>query len=116
MTNGRSSQRFPLELPIKIRRAAATTVAGSEYIGATANLSASGVLLRTEAEFEPEFEAGFAPDTEVEFEIVFPAMDGFTNSVLLKCEGRVVRRENGMAGDVVGRGIACVIDCYRLVR
>lgn len=112
MTSGRSSERFVLELPIKIRRAAATTVAGSEYTGATANLSASGVLLRTESEFESEFE----PESEVEFEIVLPALEGFASSVLVQCEGRVVRREGGRAGNAAVRGIACVIDRYRFVR
>jgi hypothetical protein len=99
----RTGKRFPLELPIKIRKGEA----GGDANGVTGNLSAAGVYIRADASLEI--------GSPVEFEITLPPeMTGGPENVTIQCKGRVVRADESGGGR--GRGVACVIDSYEFVR
>jgi hypothetical protein len=103
----RTGKRFPLTL--------ATTIRGgkkSAKKGTTSDLSAAGVFIMADADFEV--------GTKVEFDITLPAaMIGANKDVEVRCQGRVVR-----ASDEAGKrkkpaskgGVACVIDNYEFIR
>jgi PilZ domain-containing protein len=78
-TDARSSQRFPIKLPITVR-----TKDSRELFAETANISAGGVLFYTNVEL--------GEGTEIFFRIVLPAgVVGTETDVLVNCTGRVVR-------------------------
>ncbi len=86
MSEARTGKRFPLELPIKIHRAEES----SEHSGITGNLSAAGVYIRADANLEI--------GSNVEFEISLPPeVTGAKEPVMVKCIGRVVRRDEPTA-------------------
>jgi hypothetical protein len=72
--------RFPMDVPLRYRRAGATV--WSE--GRTLNISASGVLFQAE---KPLLE----PHTAVELLLLFSALDGDHRPADVRCEGRIVR-------------------------
>lgn len=107
MSEARTGKRFPLELPIKIHRAEES----GEHAGVTGNLSAAGVYIRGDANLEI--------GSNVEFEISLPPeVTGAKEPVMVKCSGRVVRRDEPTAGGKSSdtHGVACVIDSYDFVR
>jgi hypothetical protein len=78
----RCSVRFPLALPIKIITEA------REYDATTENISASGVLFRSDEDL--------GVDSKVEFLLKMPAaIIGTEVDVTLHCIGRVVRSYEG---------------------
>lgn len=94
-----SAVRFPLRLRARI------TAAGAEHILETENISANGVLFKTELEMPV--------GSPVDFEISLPSdVVGADADVRLDGRGRVVRNcnENGT------RGLGVVIDEYRIER
>ena len=109
MAETRTGTRFPLTL--------ATTIRGGKKIakkGTTSDLSAAGVFIMADADFEV--------GTKVEFDITLPAaMIGANKDVEVRCQGRVIR-----ASDEPGKkktkkpagkgGVACVIDNYEFIR
>lgn len=98
VSEARTGKRFPLELPIKIH--------GVDQGSVTGNMSAAGVYIRG----NPALDIG----SNVEFEIALPPeLTGGTESVVVQCKGRVVRKDAG-AGEA--HGVACVIDSYDFVR
>lgn len=107
MPDTRTSKRFPLKL--------ATTIKGkkAKLKGTTADLSAAGVFILADAEFEV--------GSDVEFDIVLPsAMIGAKNDVEVRCKGRVIRK--GASSKARSKkkgskdGVACVIDSYKFIR
>ncbi len=107
MSEARTGKRFPLELPIKIHAAEEN----AEHTGVTGNLSAAGVYIRADANLEM--------GSNVEFEISLPPeVTGAKEPVMVKCKGRVVRRDEpgGGAKASAAHGVACVIDSYDFVR
>ncbi len=95
----RSSVRFPLHLPLKLRSEA------REQVAETHDISSGGVM------FHAEFEVPVG--TSIEFTIAMPAkIIGSNKDVLVNCVGRVVRCFP--RGDL--REVAAVIDEYRFVR
>ena len=79
ITESRSSQRFPIKLPITVR-----TKDSREQFAQTANISAGGVLFHTNVPL--------SVGTEIFFRIVLPAgVVGTETDVLVNCTGRVVR-------------------------
>lgn len=107
MSEARTGKRFPLELPIKIHRAEES----GDHAGITGNLSAAGVYIRADANLEI--------GSNVEFEISLPPeVTGAKEPVMVKCSGRVVRRDEPTSGGKSpdAHGVACVIDSYDFVR
>ncbi|HWZ44744.1 MAG TPA: PilZ domain-containing protein [Candidatus Saccharimonadales bacterium] len=111
MSEARTGKRFPLELPIRLRRKTGTSVGA----GKTADLSASGVYIQVNTDL--------AVGTSIEFDITLPAIIlGTPGDVEVRCTGRVVRNENDVQGAKGEKkkkkknGVACVIDQYQFIR
>lgn len=95
----RNAVRFPLHLPVTLRTAT------EEHRAQTIDISAGGILFRTETEVE----VGAA----VEFTVAMPGdVLGSDRDVLVKCRGRVVR----CSEESSGRSVAVVIDEYKFER
>jgi hypothetical protein len=78
----RCAVRFPLSLPIRV------ITDGGEYDATTENISASGVLFRSDHDL--------GVDRRVEFLLKMPAaVIGTEIDVTLRCYGRVVRSYQG---------------------
>jgi hypothetical protein len=104
MSEARTGKRFPLELPIRIRRK------GGEDRATTADMSAAGVYIMADTDL--------AVGSAVEFDITLPAkVLGTPADVEVHCTGRVVRKETGAGGSKKKKnGVACVIDQYQFIR
>jgi hypothetical protein len=78
----RCAVRFPLTLPIRV------ITENGEYDATTENISASGVLFRSDKDL--------GVDRKVEFLLTMPAeVIGSDSDVTLRCFGRVVRSYEG---------------------
>ena len=87
MPDTRTGKRFPLALPTTIRGAKKAV----RMKGTTADLSAAGVFILADHDFEV--------GTNVEFDITLPAkMIGAKKDVQVRCQGRVVRAHNAGRG------------------
>src|SRR5215468_11914507 len=104
MSEARTGKRFPLQLPIRIKRKKAAADA------TTANVSSAGVYIHANTDL--------SVGSPIEFDITLPAkVLGTPNDVEVHCTGRVVRRENeGRNGKGRKHGVACVIDQYKFIR
>ena len=96
----RSSLRFPLELPTKLRWMEGDQV--STLHTQTTNMSSSGLYLLVGTQDQP--------GSVIEFEVKLPAEMTKGAGVVLRGKGRLVRREK-LAGERVG--IAAVIERYQ---
>ena len=95
----RNAVRFPLHLPVTLKTPT------EEHQAQTIDISAGGILFRTETEVE----IGSA----VEFTVAMPGDSlGSDRDVLVECKGRVVR----CSEESSGRSVAVVIDEYRFER
>ncbi len=95
----RNSIRFPLHLQVTLKTPTA------EYHAKTIDISAGGILFRTESDI--------IVGSPVEFTIEMPGdVLGTDRPVLVKCQGRVVR----YSGEAVGKSVAVVIDEYEFER
>lgn len=95
----RNAVRFPLHLPVTLKTPT------EEHRAQTIDISAGGILFRTETEVE----IGSA----VEFTVAMPGDSlGSDRDVLVECKGRVVR----CSEESSGRSVAVVIDEYRFER
>lgn len=112
VTEARTGKRFPLRLPITIRKARSSR----KHRGSTTDLSAGGAYFSAAADFEV--------GSTIEFAITLPHQAlGTRKDVELHCSGRVVRAEAAPADSKKRKkkqqrwkGLACVIDQYRFVR
>ncbi len=107
MSESRTGKRFPLELPIRIK----DEHAPGARKGLTTNVSAAGVYIKANGDFEI--------GSRVQFEITLPAgVIGTKEDVAIQCRGRVVRleKQGGRKAKAPGSGVACVIDNYKFVR
>lgn len=105
MSEARTGKRFPLELPIRIRRK------GGDDKATTADMSAAGVYIMADTEL--------VVGSPIEFDITLPAdVLGTPADVEVHCTGRVVRKESGAAAGKRKKrsGVACVIDQYEFIR
>lgn len=103
MSEARTGKRFPLELPIRIRRK------GGDDKATTADMSAAGVYIMADTEL--------AVGSPIEFDITLPAeVLGTPTDVDVHCTGRVVRKESGTGKGKKKHGVACVIDQYEFIR
>jgi c-di-GMP-binding flagellar brake protein YcgR len=95
----RNSLRFPLHLQATLR------TAFGDYSAETIDISAGGILFLTEASIEV--------GSPVEFAIEMPAdVLGESGSVLVRCQGRVVR----CSTEETKHRVSVVIDEYRFER
>jgi PilZ domain len=95
----RNSLRFPLHLQVTLQ------TPEEEYHAKTIDISAGGILFHTEALIQV--------DTPVRFTIEMPGEAlGTDRPVLVKCQGRVVR----CSEEVAGRSVAVIIDEYQFER
>lgn len=112
MTEARTGKRFPLRLPITIRK----SKSARKHKGATTDVSAGGAYFSAAADFEV--------GSTIEFAITLPHQAlGTRKDVELHCSGRVVRAEAAPAAkgkkqkkQAKWKGLACIIDQYRFVR
>ena len=109
MSEARTGTRFPLQLSTTIRGSKAAV----RLTGKTSDLSAAGVFIQADGDFEV--------GSNIEFDITLPAaMIGANKDVEVRCQGRVVRA-NEEAGSKKKKpaskgGLACVIDNYEFIR
>lgn len=95
----RNAVRFPLHLPVTLKTLT------EEHRAQTIDISAGGILFRTETPVE----VGSA----VEFTVAMPGDSlGSDRDVLVNCRGRVVR----CSEESSGRSVAVVIDEYKFER
>ncbi len=98
----RTNQRFPLTLPVK--------GAGSSAVkGVTGDLSASGVYIHADANFQV--------GSDIEFELTLPkGAIGAQADVRILCKGHVIRVDEHVTDAEGKNGVACVIDEYQFLR
>jgi hypothetical protein len=99
----RKAQRFPLELPLKVKWGENGEAA--QEPGTVRDISASGVYFLLHHELKPE--------SKVEFYIRLKVEGAPEGGVLLHCVGSVVRVESR---DPERIGVAARIDRYRFLR
>jgi hypothetical protein len=102
----RRTRRFKLQLPLAITRSGAERVAVAGY---TKNISSSGVLFTAERE----------PDVGGPIEYVITLNQDGSQSVNLRCMGKVVRSNRvGALGDDTQSGfqVAATLERYEFVR
>ena len=108
MSEARTGTRFPLQLSTTIRGSKAT----ARLTGKTSDLSAAGVFIQADGDFEV--------GSNIEFDITLPAeVIGAKKDVEIRCQGRVVRAADGKRSKEKSarlNGVACVIDNYEFVR
>jgi len=101
----RTGKRFPLALPITIRKGKNVKTAA----GTTKDVSAAGVYIQADSRLEI--------GSTVEFDITLPGdIVGTKRDVEIHCKGRVVRMEPSRSKGGSRNGVACVIDAYKFVR
>ena len=95
----RNAVRFPLHLPVTLKTST------EEHRAQTIDISAGGILFRTETDVEV--------GSVVEFTVAMPGdVLGSDRDVLVRCQGRVVR----CSEESSGRSVAVVIDEYKFER
>jgi hypothetical protein len=95
----RNAVRFPLHLPVTLKTST------EEHRAQTIDISAGGILFRTETDVEV--------GSVVEFTVAMPGdVLGSDRDVLVRCQGRVVR----CSEEFSGRSVAVVIDEYKFER
>ena len=111
MTEARTGKRFPLRLPITIRKPKSSR----KHKGSTSDVSAGGAYFSADADFKV--------GSSIEFAITLPHQAlGTRKDVELHCSGRVVRAEAAPGArkkrkkQPRWKGLACIIDQYRFVR
>jgi hypothetical protein len=101
----RRTRRFKLQLPLEITRAGADRVTTS---GLTKNISSTGVLFTSERE----------PDLGGPIEYVITLNHDDTQSVNLRCVGKVLRSERMESGqaEIPAYQIAATLERYEFIR
>ena len=101
----RRTRRFKLQLPVEITRSGADRVNSA---GLTKNISSSGVLFTAERE----------PDLGCPIEYVITLNQDESQSVNLRCIGKVVRSQRLESGraDIPAYQVAATLERYEFVR
>jgi hypothetical protein len=99
----RRTRRFKLHLPLSITRAGAERVIAAGY---TRNISSSGVLFTAERE----------PDLGGAIEYVITLNHDNSQTVNLRCVGKVLRTERAQADPGSAYQIAATLERYEFVR
>ena len=98
----RSMRRFSMQLPVQVKPAAEGE--GTEVIAVTKDVSARGVYIYLDSEL--------APDSPIEFTLTLPPEITMTQSIRVRCKGKVVRVEREKPGKI---GVAALIDHYQFL-
>ena len=98
----RSMRRFTMQLPVQVKSAAGEK--NDEVIAVTKDVSARGVYIYLDSEL--------APDTAIEFTLTLPPEITMTQSIRVRCKGKVVRVDHDSPGKV---GVAALIDHYQFL-
>ena len=105
MTEARTGKRFPLRLPVTVRKPKSSR----KHRGSTSDVSAGGAYFSADADFKV--------GSVIEFAITLPHQAlGTRKDVELHCSGRVVRAEARTRKKQGRKGLACIIDQYKFVR
>jgi hypothetical protein len=99
----RRTRRFKLQLPLSITRAGAERIT---LPGLTRNISSSGVLFTTERE----------PDLGGPIEYVITLNHDGSQSVTLRCIGKILRAERTESANSQAFQIAATLERYEFVR
>jgi len=97
----RANRRFSLRLPISIRY---TDGRAEEIPAETQNVSAQGVFFNVQSEL--------VEGARIEFTMTLPPEVTLTDSIRVRCQGKVVRIDNGSGAEV---GVAAVIEQYDFI-
>jgi len=93
-------RRFSMQLPVQVD----AQRAGEEVIAVTKDVSARGVYIYMDSEI--------APESAIEFTLTLPPEITMTQSIRVRCKGKVVRVDRDVPGKV---GIAAMIDHYQFL-
>ena len=96
----RATRRFALRLPVSVNQNGSTAMSAQ-----TRDVSARGICFY--------LEAPLASGSEIEFTLTLPPEITLTESIRVRCKGKVVRVEPGMADTKVP--VAAVIDEYEFL-
>ena len=98
----RATRRFALRLPVSVNFNGNT---GPEMSAQTRDVSARGICFY--------LEAPLATGSDIEFTLTLPPEITLTESIRVRCKGKVVRVEPGLADSKVP--VAAVIDEYEFL-
>ena len=96
----RATRRFALRLPVSV-----SGTSGAALAAQTRDVSARGICFY--------MDAPLATGADIEFTLTLPPEITLTESIRVRCKGKVVRVENGMADAKVP--VAAVIDEYEFL-
>ncbi len=98
----RGTRRFPLQLPVTLRDPAAQA---QEITAQTKDVSARGICFYVES--------NIVEGSDIEFTLTLPPEITLTESIRVRCQGRVVRVERQHPGPKLG--VAATIDHYEFL-
>jgi len=98
----RATRRFGLRLPVSVNYA---DNPGAAFLAQTRDVSARGICFY--------MDTPLAAGSDIEFTLTLPPEITLTESIRVRCKGKVVRVENGLADAKVP--IAAVIDEYEFL-
>jgi hypothetical protein len=98
----RSTRRFALRLPVSVRYGENAT---EEHAAQTRDVSARGICFFVDA--------GIQAGSALDFTLTLPPEITLTESIRVRCKGRVVRVESGGANSKMA--VAAVIDEYEFL-
>ncbi|HEX6896953.1 MAG TPA: PilZ domain-containing protein [Terriglobales bacterium] len=98
----RATRRFALRLPVSVNFASNT---GAPLAAQTRDVSARGICFY--------LEAPLSVGSEIDFTLTLPPEITLTESIRVRCKGRVVRAESNVADSKVP--VAAVIDEYEFL-
>lgn len=97
----RATRRFALRLPVSVTNGSSSTAMSAQ----TRDVSARGICFY--------LEAPLAPGSDIEFTLTLPPEITLTESIRVRCKGKVVRVEPELADSKVP--VAAVIDEYEFL-
>jgi len=98
----RANRRFSLQLPVSIRY---TDGHAQEIAAETRNVSAQGVFFYVQSKL--------AEGSRIEFTMTLPPEVTLTDSIRVRCQGKVVRIDNTGSGPEIG--VAALIEQYDFI-
>ena len=98
----RATRRFALRLPVSVNYSGNT---GAPLTAQTRDVSARGICFY--------LESPLATGSDIEFTLTLPPEITLTESIRVRCKGKVVRAETGLADAKVP--VAAVIDEYEFL-
>jgi hypothetical protein len=96
----RSMRRFSMQLPVQVK----APQDGQEVMAVTKDVSARGVYIYVDSDL--------AEETPIEFTLTLPPEITMTQSIRVRCKGKVVRVDKESPGRI---GIAAMIDHYQFL-